>query len=93
MCGAAAQILPLRSLDDSEQHLVRLVGTFRGEPFVFRQTALCPFSGTFQGNYLVVIGMQQGGQLIESENNIGAQVVLNLHRDFRGKPMFGSIQV
>ena len=35
----------------------------------------------------------QGGALIEGKHNVGAQLMLNLHRDFSGKAVHRAIEV
>ena len=81
------------SLDYPEKHLIRLVGTQLGETTVLCQAALGPPAGTLQGFDLVFIGVHQRSQLVESENNVGPKVVLNLHRDLWGEAVFGTIQM
>ena len=48
---------------------------------MFQQAPLCPATGAFHGFNLVVIGVNQRGEFIEGEDDIGTQLMLDLQMD------------
>lgn len=74
-----AQILIIRALHHAIQRLVRLAKTLFGEPLVLGYAALRPTVGAFHGTFLVAAGVHQRGQLVESEHDVGADLMLDSH--------------
>ena len=87
-----AQILIIRALHHAIQRLVRLAKTLLGEPLVLGYAALRPTVGAFHGTFLVAAGVHQRGQLVESEHDVGADLVLDAHGDFGGEPVQRAVE-
>ena len=92
-CRFFAQILVLSALDHSEQGLVRLSGAFLRQSGMGAQATDCPPVGARHRCLLIVAGIHQGGEFIEGEHDVRAELVLNGHRDLRGKPETASVEV
>ena len=90
--GMPAQILIIRALHHAIQRLVRLAKTLFGEPLVLGYAALRPTVGAFHGTFLVAAGVHQRGQLVESEHDVGADLVLDAHGDFGGEPVQRAVE-
>lgn len=60
---------------------------------MFGQAALGPGVGALDRSLLVSPGVQQGRQLVEGEDDVGAELVLNVHRHFRGEPVPVAVEV
>ena len=76
-----------------EQRLVRPAGPFRGEPAVLVEAAHRPCLGADHRPLLVDPGVHQGGALVEREDDVGAELVLDPHRDLRGEPVHRAVEV
>lgn len=81
------QIFVLGSLDDTKKGLVRLAAAHLGETTMFGQAALSPPPGALQGFFLISAGVHKGGQLVEGEHDVGAEVVLDAHRHLGSETM------
>ena len=89
----ATQVLPLGALDNAPQLLVGLVGTLLREALVLGQTPRGPRMRALERLDLVATRVQQGRQLVESEHDIGTQLMLNTHRHFGVEAMLRAIDV
>ena len=81
-CSVAAKVFVLRALDDAKECLIGAVRTLGGELCVFIEAPHCPASGSCNRVFLVGARVEQGRALVESEHDVGAELMLNLHRDF-----------
>ena len=90
--GMSAQILIIRALHHAIQRLVRLAETLLGKPLMLGYAALRPTVGAFHGTFLVAAGVHQRGQLVESEHDVGADLVLDAHGDFGGEPVQRAVE-
>jgi hypothetical protein len=80
-------------LDDGEQRLVRAVGAGGGQPLVLIDAALRPLVRSLHRALLVGTGIEQGGELVESEHDVGAEPVLDTHRHLGGEPVRRAVEV
>ena len=85
--GLAAQVLVLGPLDHAEQRLVRPRRADPGEAGVLVEAALGPSAGALERLLLVAAGVVQGGQLVEGEHDVRAEVVLDAHGHLGGEPV------
>ena len=90
--GMPAQILVIRALHYAVERLIRLAETFLGKPLVLGHATLRPAVGAFHGTFLVAAGVHQRGQLVESEHDVGADLVLDAHGDFGGEPVQRAVE-
>ena len=91
--GLPPQVLVLCALDHSEQRLVRPVRALDGEPVVLVEAALRPRVRARHRPLLVGAGVHQRGELVEREDDVGAQLVLNLHRHLGREPVPRPVEV
>ena len=83
----AAKVLVLRALNHPEQRLVRPVTSLEGEPLMLDDAPLRPLEGAVERPLLVLAGVHEGRALVEREHDVGADLVLHLHRHLRGEPV------
>ena len=88
-----AQILILGALDHPEQGLVGPADAFLRQSGVGAQAPDRPPVGARHGGLLVVAGVHQGGEFVEGEHDVRAELVLDGHRDLRGEPEAAAVEV
>ena len=64
-----------------------------GQPAMLHEATFCPESRSLQGSLLITPSVMKGGALVEGEDDVSAQLVLNLHGHLRGKAVHGSIEM
>ncbi len=77
------QILVLRPLHHPEQRLARLVRAFQGELAMLGQAAHRPVVRAPHRLLLVSAGVDQGGQFVEGEDDVGPELMLDPDRHLR----------
>ena len=82
---APAQVLVIRALHHAVERLVRLAHARFGEAFVLVHTPARPAECALDGILLIAARVHERRQLIEREHDVGADLVLDVHRDFRGE--------
>ena len=85
------QVLVLRPLHHAPQTLQGLIDARAGQAIMFVEAPLGPAVGAFNRLFLVKAGIQQGGELVEGEHDVRAELVLNLHGYFWGEAVLGAI--
>ena len=80
-------------MDDAEELLIRPVRAGLGQASVLGQAAGRPTPRAFEGLLLVGARVEQGGQLVEGEDDVGAQFVLDAHRDLGSEAVPRPVQV
>ena len=60
---------------------------------MLHEAPLSPKPGAFQRSFLITPSVVKGGALIESEDDVGAQLVLDLHRYLGCKSVHRAIEV
>ena len=83
----ASQVLVLGALDHPEECLIRPVAALARQPLVLNHTSLRPLEGSLQRSLLVLPGVHEGRALIEREHDVGADLVLHLHRHLWSEPV------
>ncbi|SHV62979.1 Uncharacterised protein [Mycobacteroides abscessus subsp. abscessus] len=57
------------------------------------QATLRPLVGALHRILLILTGVDQRGELVEGEHDVGTELVLNLHGHLRGEPVRGAVQM
>ncbi len=92
-CGLTPQILVLCALHHAEQRLIGLVGTLARQLLVLVEAPLRPLVGALYRILLILTGVDQRGELVEGEHDVGAQLMLDLHGHLRSEPVRRPVQV
>ena len=64
-----------------------------GQPPMFGHAAHRPVVGAPHGLLLIFAGVDQRGQLVEREDDVGAELMLDAHRHLGGESVRGTVQV
>ena len=91
--GFPAEVFILCALDNTPEGLRGAVGAFCRQAAVFHQAAFRPQACAFQGLLLIAAGVEERRQLVEGEDDVCAQVVLDLHGHFGGEAVQGAVEV
>ena len=91
--GLATQIFVLRALDHAEESLIGLVGAFGGELLVFVDATDRPRLCALDRSLLVAAGVEQRSEFVEREHDVGAELMLDLHRHLGGEAMLAAVEV
>ncbi len=65
----------------------------RRQPPVFHQAPHRPVVGALYRLFLVAAGVDQGGQLVEGEDDVRAELVLDPDRHLGGEPVGGTVEM
>src|SRR5690606_10293898 len=84
-CGLAAQVFVLCTLDHTEQRLVRAMAALRGLTSVLVEAAHGPPFSARDRIFLVAAGVEKSGAFVEREDDVCAELMLNLHRNLGGE--------
>ena len=82
---APAQVLVIRALHHAVERLVRLAHARFGEALVLIHAPARPAECALDGILLIAARVHERRQLVEREHDVGADLVLDVHRDFRGE--------